>query len=215
MLTKMNQETKPQQKKRLEIEVKLLSENAYTPVKAKKGSIGYDLTIPEDVVIPAHSRTVVPLQLAINLPYGVEGKIEPRSGFSSKGMEGYGSRIVKIRQFGIFPAKKFIFEQRRYNADVIPGKIDPLYTDSIGVIILNNDEQFTLRRGTRIAQISFYYALNPRFIYVEELSCNSRGGGFGSSGSTALSIDCKTLTEDGIPKIENQSDLMAPTTKHG
>lgn len=204
-----------QQKKRLEIEVKLLSENAYTPVKAKKGSIGYDLTIPEDVVIPAHSRIVVPLQLAINLPYGVEGKIEPRSGFSSKGMEGHGTRILKTRRFGIFPAKKFIFEQRRYNADVIPGKIDPLYTDSIGVIILNNDEQFTLRRGTRIAQISFYYAMNPRFIYVEELSCNSRGGGFGSSGSDAITKDKKSVAEVAADTLQHLDKAMAPPTKHG
>ena len=196
MPPKMKQETKPQQKKRLEIEVKLLSENAYTPVKAKKGSIGYDLTIPEDVVIPAHSRIVVPLQLAINLPYGVEG-------------------IIKTRRFGIFPATKFVFESRRYDADVITGKIDPLYTDSIGVIIRNNDEQFTLRRGTRIAQISFYYALNPRFLYVEELSCISRGGGFGSSGSAALNGDDNTSTESDVPKLENLSEYMAPTTKHG
>lgn len=59
----MKQETKVKQKRRLEIEVKLLSDKAYTPVKAKRGSIGYDLTISKDVVIPAHSRTVVPLQL--------------------------------------------------------------------------------------------------------------------------------------------------------
>lgn len=215
MPPKMKQETKPLQKKRLEIEVKLLSENAYTPVKAKKGSIGYDLTIPEDVVIPAHSRIVVPLQLAINLPYGVEGKIEPRSGFSSNGMEGHGTRIIKTRRFGIFPTTKFVFESRRYDADVITGKIDPLYTDSIGVIIRNNDEQFTLRRGTRIAQISFYYALNPRFLYVEELSCISRGGGFGSSGSAALNGDDNTSTEADVPKLENLSEYMAPTTKHG
>lgn len=207
----MKQETKVKQKKRLEIEVKLLSDRAYTPVKAKRGSIGYDLTIPEDVVIPAHSRIVVPLQLAINLPYGVEGKIEPRSGFSSKGMEGHGTRIVKTRQFGIFPAKKFIFEARRYDADVIPGKIDPLYTDSIGVIIRNNDEQFTLKRGTRIAQISFYSVLTPRFICVEKLSCDSRGGGFGSSGSTALRSTADIVAEN----LEHISELMAPPTKHG
>ena len=193
MPPKMKQETKPQQKKRLEIEVKLLSENAYTPVKAKKGSIGYDLTIPEDVVIPAHSRIVVPLQLAINLPYGVEGKIEPRSGFSSKGMEGHSTRIIKTRRFGIFPATKFVFESRRYDADVITGKIDPLYTDSIGVIIRNNDEQFTLRRVTRIQPC----------------------GSLGSSGSAALNGDDNTSTESDVPKLENLSEYMAPTTKHG
>lgn len=201
----MTQQTTPKakMKKRTEIEVKLLSENAYTPVKAKRGSIGYDLTIPHDVVVPARSRIVVPLDLAINLPYGIEGKIEPRSGFSSKGIEGYGTRKKWLYKFGFIPYCKTTRGKMRFNADVIVGKVDPLYTESIGVIILNNDEEFTLRRGTRIAQISFYNTISPFFVYVESLNCDSRGGGFGSSGTTAAEVS------------SNSSPHLAPATKHG
>jgi len=71
------------------------------PVRAKKGSIGYDLYVPEDTKIPAKSRTLVPLNFAIELPHNVEGKIEPRSGFSAKGIEGFGTRTKWVLKWGL------------------------------------------------------------------------------------------------------------------
>lgn len=173
--------------KRCEVEIKLLHEGAVVPQKSKKGSIGYDLALAEDFVVPAHSRIVIPLGFAINLPYGVEAKIEPRSGFSSKGMEGYGTKIETKKLFGFLPLKKSKSGLLRFNADVLVGKIDPLYTESVGVIVSNHDERFVLRKGTRIAQMTFYRTTSPWFVKVSELSSinDSRGGGFGSSGSGA------------------------------
>ena len=61
----------------------------------------------------------------------------------------------------------------RFNADVINGKIDPGYKGNIGVIIKNDDDRgFILKEGTRVAQLTFYRTLHPRFKVVEELSCN-------------------------------------------
>lgn len=166
------------------IEIKGIGEYI-KPVKAKRGSIGYDLAVPEDVVIPAHSRKVVRLNFAINLPFGCEAKIEPRSGMSSKGMEGYGTYYEYKRFLKFFKRKVKKYGLWRFNADVLVGKVDPLYTDSVGIIIKNDDEQFEIRKGTRIAQMTIYRVPPVRFIEVDELSCESRGGGFESSGTSS------------------------------
>lgn len=171
--------------KKFIIEIKALGDFVM-PTKSKRGSIGYDLTVPADFVVPAHSRVIVPLNFAINLPRNYEAKIEPRSGFSAKGMEGYGSRIEYRRFLHFFKRKVVKSGLQRFNADVLPGKVDPNYTDSVGVIILNNDERFVLRKGTRIAQMTIYRTTPVWFEQVEELTCKSRGGGFGSSGTTTI-----------------------------
>lgn len=172
-----------------EFEVVLLSPGAVLPKKSVRGAIGYDLCVPQDVKIPAHSRIAIPIDIAINLPYGVEGKIEPRSGHSSKGMEGYGTKteIVK-RILGIFPVKKTSSGRMRFDADVLLGKIDPNYTDNIHIILKNNDVEFTIRAGSRIAQISFYNTTSPFFKVVDKLTCKSRGGGLGHTGTDRLHV---------------------------
>lgn len=167
-----------------EIELKELGVCKH-PKPADKTSIGYDLYVPRGIFIEPHSRTIVPTNVSLNLPLCVEAKVEPRSGFSAKGMEGYGSRKVWKRIFGIIPWRFTETGVMRFNADVINGKIDPGYKGNIGVIIKNDDDRgFILKEGTRVAQLTFYRTLHPRFKVVEELSCNDGGGGFGHSGSS-------------------------------
>lgn len=184
--------------------------NYVIPQRGKAGSIGYDLTVPEDVLVPAHSRIAIPLNIAINLPYGIEAKIEPRSGLSLKGMEGYGTREVPNLLFGIIPFFwRTISGKMYWDCDVLVGKIDPGYTDNIHVILKNNDKEFTIRRGTRIAQMTFYRVISPEFALVGKLSCKSRGGGLGSTGTDQLpyediskvidDIHKRTLNYEGIP----------------
>lgn len=181
----MGTDKKESTPKKFIIEIKALGDFVL-PTKSKRGSIGYDLTVPTDVVIPAHARIIVPLNFAINLPRNYEAKIEPRSGFSAKGMEGFGTKYETKPFLRLFKRKIAKSGLQRFNADVLPGKVDPNYTDSVGVIILNNDEQFVLRKGTRIAQMTIYRTTPVWFSEVEELTCTSRGGGFGSSGTTTI-----------------------------
>lgn len=161
----------------------------YVPKKAKDGSIGYDLVCPKDFKVPARSRVIVPLHFAINLPLGVEGKIEGRSGMTAYGMEGYGTRTRWGWKWGFIPRRIIESGKLRFDADVMPGKIDPGYTDCVNVIIKNNDQEFTIKAGTRIAQMTFYSTVAPFFTVVEKLSCKSRGGGLGSSGTTVRQLD--------------------------
>ena len=185
----MKENKKPQRKqiKLKEFEVVLLSEGASVPKKSVRGSIGYDLFVPKDVKVPAHSRIAIPLDIAINLPFGIEAKIEPRSGHSLHGMEGFGTKTDIVRRIlGIFPVKKTRSGRLRFDADVIVGKVDPNYVDNIHVIIKNNDTEFTIRAGSRIAQMTFYQTTSPFFKVVDKLTCKSRGGGLGHTGTDRI-----------------------------
>lgn len=150
------------------IKFKRLSEDAIIPKKATDGSIAFDVYVPKDIVIEK-GRQVIPLEFAIELPIGYEAKIEARSGFSLKGMEG-------ISENG----------PTRFDADVITGKIDSDYRGNVGVIINSIEERrFYIKRGTRIAQMTIYHsAPDWEFVEVEELSETERDkGGFGHSGT--------------------------------
>lgn len=178
----------------------------FVPEKAKHGSIGYDLVCPVDFHVPAHSRVAIPINFAINLPFGVEAKIEARSGMTLRGMEGYGQRVKWGWKWGIIPWKTIQSGKLYFDADVMPGKIDPNFTDSINVIMNNHDVDFTIKAGTRIAQMTFYSTIAPFFEVVTKLSCNSRCGGLGSSGSIASS--------EPVRQVDIRQALLIDEVKH-
>lgn len=151
----------------MEVKIKKLSKNAIIPTKATNGAAAYDVYAPKDYGI-LKGRHVLLLDFAIELPEGYEAKIEPRSGFSVKGFEG-----------------RTILEsiERRYDADVIVGKIDSDYRGNVGVIIKSNDI-FVVKKGTRIAQMTIYKVENADFVLSENLSETERAdGGFGHTGT--------------------------------
>lgn len=184
-------------KSSLRVKIKKLHPDAVIPTKATPQSVGYDLYVKQDICIE-HPRQVIPLGFAIELPDGIEAKIEPRSGFSSKGIEGFALKqgsnyklcngAVEINGNAGEELWQRIDKTERFNADVLVGKIDPDYRGEVGVIIRNNEPNrpFLIAKGTRIAQMTFYpVAQFPGgFEEVEELSETERAdGGFGHSGT--------------------------------
>lgn len=161
--------------------IKRLSEATILPKRATEGAVAYDVFVPEYTVVKK-GRQVIPLGFAIELPNcNYEAKIEPRSGFSSKGMEGYERRIAHE---GACKRMEYIAAQPdRFNADVLVGKIDSDYRGEVGVIIKNDDDrEFIIEAGTRIAQMTFYNVPETVLTEVEELTETDRKGGFGSTG---------------------------------
>lgn len=180
----------------MEIKIKKLHPEAAVPLKATPLSIGYDLYVPHDTCIE-HTRQVIPLGFAIELPDGIEAKIEPRSGFSSKGIEGFALNshdpIIPFSALNDVlggcsqeePLWQRIDKAERFNADVLVGKIDPDFRGEVGVIIRNNNplKPFLVKAGTRIAQMTFYRTEDVGFVLAQELSETDRGaGGYGSTG---------------------------------
>lgn len=152
----------------MEIKIKLLSESAVVPKRATSGSAAYDVYAPGDILVH-HGRNVIMLDFAIELPVGYEAKIEPRSGYSSKGFAGFAAADSDT--------------ENRYDCDVIVGKIDSDYRGNVGVIVCNRDNYpFVIKRGQRIAQLTIYRAEDAVFVESGELSDTNRGGGFGQTG---------------------------------
>lgn len=153
----------------LKIKVKKLLENAVIPSLGTEMAIGYDLYCPNDFYIK-QGRSIIPLGFAIEMPTNIEAKIEPRSGYSAKGVEGYSD---KVRYYDCI--------SERFDADVLSGKIDPDYRDEVGVIIYNHGDSFFIRKNTRIAQMTFYKTEKVEWVESDELSETNRDGGFGST----------------------------------
>lgn len=156
----------------MEIKIQKLSGKAIIPTKATAGSAAYDLYAPFDQII-THGRQVIDLYIAIELPKGYEAKIEPRSGYSSKGFAGF-----------IVDENMNTSAEARFDCDVLTGKVDSDYRGCVGVIVNNRDSHtFLIKKGQRIAQMTIYKAEDADFVETEELSETVRGGGgFGHSG---------------------------------
>ena len=166
----------------MKVKFKKLHEGARLPEKATEGSAAYDLYVAEDVIIEPE-RQMIPLGFAIEMEPEYEALVDPRSGFSSKGIEveeyfdpfGEGADINTVRVDG----------------DVLRGLVDSGYRGNVGVIlnihslgaIYNEDYCHILKKGTRIAQMQIVEVPQVELIEVEELSDTDRGeGGFGHTG---------------------------------
>lgn len=149
------------------IKIKKLTDSAVIPTKATAGAAAYDVYAPLTILVKS-GRQVIDLGFAIELPIGYEAKIEPRSGYSSKGFAG----VIDYTSD----------QEMRFDCDVLQGKIDSDYRASIGVIVCNRDRNFYIRQGQRIAQMTIYKVENAEFV-PGELSDTDRGqGGFGHTG---------------------------------
>ena len=136
--------------------IKLLNPHAKIPARATFGASGYDLHSMMDYPIPPHSIAVIPTGIALEIPFGVEAQVRPRSGMSAK------SGIVAIL-----------------------GTIDSDYRGEISVILHNTtDYPFFVDKGIRIAQLVFANVCLPELIQVESLDETTRAtNGFGSTGA--------------------------------
>ena len=185
----------------MKIKFKKLHEGAVLPTKATPGSAAYDLYVPEDIIINK-GRQIIPLGFAIEMELGYQALVEPRSGFSSKGMEGfYISKLVTYADCPISnrsawplvsPLETSSLEKEdfvalrpsRFDCDVVVGKIDADYRGGIGVIVSNRDNRtFMVKAGTRIAQLTFLKVEDAEWEETDTLSETDRDGGFGSTGT--------------------------------
>jgi len=146
----------------LEVPVIRLDPDLPLPQYARPGDAGLDLLAREDVVLlPSGGRALVPTGIAIAVPEGHAGFIQPRSGLA--------------RQHGVTCLNT-------------PGLIDSGYRGELMVLLVNTDpvEPFTVRRGERIAQLVVQRVEHVVLVPVDDfdhLGPTERGeGGFGHSG---------------------------------
>jgi dUTP pyrophosphatase len=142
----------------MKIDLQLLDPDLPVPRYAYDGDAGCDLYAAADATLAPGQRAMVPTGIAVAIPQGYGGFVQPRSGLAAK----QGLSIVNT-----------------------PGLIDSKYRGEIKVILINLDlkETITVKRGDKIAQLVIQPVISAAFNVVEELDVTVRGdGGFGSSG---------------------------------
>lgn len=143
---------------KLTLPIKRLDPTVELPTYAYEGDAGLDLRSNEDVTLAPFERRLVGTGLAIAIPEGYAGFVQPRSGLA-------------LRE-GLSMANT-------------PGLIDAHYRGELKVCAINLDpsRSIHIERGERIAQIVIKRVPVVSLQEVDELDETDRGaGGFGSSG---------------------------------
>ena len=143
----------------IELPVQRLRRDAVLPARAYSGDAGLDLSACERVELPPGERAVVGTGLAVAIPNGYAGFVQPRSGLADR----HGITIVNS-----------------------PGLIDSGYRGELKVILLNTDSThpFVVEPGMRIAQLVVLEVPGVELDEVEQLPATERGvRGHGSSGT--------------------------------
>ena len=143
----------------MELSVRRLRPDAVLPRAAYPGDAGLDLTACERVVLAPGRRASVGTGVAIAVPDGFAGYVQPRSGLALK----HGIALVNS-----------------------PGLIDSGYRGELRVVMLNTDHEhaFTVEPGMRIAQLVLLQVPEVDLREVDELPGSERGErGFGSSAA--------------------------------
>lgn len=139
--------------------IKRLDEEVGLPSYAYEGDAGLDLRSAEDVVLKPFERRLVSTGLAIAIPDGYAGFVQPRSGLA-------------LRE-GLSMANT-------------PGLIDAHYRGELKVCAINLDpeREIHITKGERIAQLVIQKVPRVSLMEVNSLDETDRGvGGFGSSGA--------------------------------
>jgi dUTP pyrophosphatase len=143
----------------IELPIQRLREEAVVPERAYTGDAGLDLAACERVELGPGERAVVGTGLAVAIPDGYAGFVQPRSGLAAR----HGLTVVNS-----------------------PGLVDSGYRGELRVVLLNTDaaEHFVVEPGMRIAQLVVLPIPELELIEVEELPASERGvRGFGSSAA--------------------------------
>ena len=142
------------------VHIKIINKsNNALPEYATAGSSGMDIRahLNEALTIDPFERILVPTGLYIELPYGFEAQIRPRSGLAIK----HGITCLNT-----------------------PGTIDADYRGEIKIILINlSREPQIIQPGDRIAQMIIQKIERAFLVEVSELKETERSaGGFGHTG---------------------------------
>ena len=129
------------------------------PHYASEGAAGMDIeaAVNDPVTLKPQERKAIPTGLMMAIPSGYEVQIRPRSGLAFK----QGLTVANA-----------------------PGTIDSDYRGEVKVILINlGEDDVTITRGMRIAQMIVAPVTRGEFILSDTLEDTDRGsGGFGSTG---------------------------------
>jgi dUTP pyrophosphatase len=142
----------------VDVPVRRLDPNLPLPAYAHEGDAGLDLVAAVSVTLGPGERALVGTGIAVAIPEGYAGFVQPRSGLALR----HGLGLVNS-----------------------PGLIDSGYRGEIAVLLVNHDPEVPVKveRGDKVAQLVVVPVARACLVECEELPASARGpGGFGSTG---------------------------------
>ena len=143
----------------IDLRITRLDPSVELPTYAYQGDAGLDLRANEDVTLAPLERRLIGTGLAVAIPEGYAGFVQPRSGMALK---------------------------RGLSMANTPGLVDAHYRGELKICAINLDpeHEIVIERGERIAQLVIQPVPVVNLVEVDELDETDRGtGGFGSSGA--------------------------------
>jgi len=128
-----------------------------SPIYAHKGDSGVDLYAAEACLLKPMERRLIPTGLKLEIPYGYEGQVRPKSGLAlNHGI----SHVNSV------------------------GTIDSSYRGEIKVPLINlSDSAYKVEKGKKIGQLIIAKVEEAVFEEAEKLEITTRNeDGFGSTG---------------------------------
>ena len=143
----------------MELAIRRLRPDAVLPRRTYPGDAGLDLSACESLVLEPGERAIVSTGVAVAIPAGYAGYVQPRSGLAAN----HGIAMVNS-----------------------PGLVDSGYRGELRIVLLNTDREspFAIEPGMRIAQLVLLPVPPVELRVVDELPESERGErGFGSSAA--------------------------------
>ncbi|MEI6856901.1 dUTP diphosphatase [Psychrilyobacter sp.] len=142
------------------VEVKIIAENGVTlPKYMTDGAAGMDVCahIEKPITLKSLERQLIPTGIVMEIPFGYEVQVRPRSGLAIK----HGITLVNS-----------------------PGTIDSDYRGKVGIILINLSlDKYTINPMERIGQLVLQRVYKMKFIETDKVEESKRStGGFGHTG---------------------------------
>src|SRR5450759_4638992 len=132
--------------------IRRLEKDLPLPAYAHAGDAGMDLYAAQDVTLAPGERALVSTGIAVAIPEGFAGFVQPRSGLAIR----HGLGLVNT-----------------------PGLIDSHYRGEIKIIAINLDPAtpISISRGDKVAQFVIQPVVQADLVEVDELDSTVRGAG--------------------------------------
>ncbi|MGB6129498.1 MAG: dUTP diphosphatase [Psychrilyobacter sp.] len=142
------------------IEVKIIKADGVTlPKYMTDGAAGMDVcaNIEKPITLKSLERRLIPTGIILEIPFGYEVQVRPRSGLAIK----HGITLVNS-----------------------PGTIDSDYRGEVGIILINlSSEEYTINPIERIGQLVLQKVYKMEFVETDRVEESERStGGFGHTG---------------------------------
>ena len=140
------------------MQIKLLNDHAIIPTRGSKQAAGYDLYSTDNALIKSGGIAKLGTGIAICIPDGYVGLIWERSKLAS-----------------------------RYGIQIMGGVIDSDYRGEVMISVMNNGDDFEVRRYDKIAQLIIQPVVTTEVMVVSDLPSTERG----SDGINSLELRLK------------------------